>query len=90
MAAKRRISSRQRGKVEHSVDAFLYQDFALTLEGSALELVIRSGGRKLGTLGLGRGSITWKGRRDKSALPLGWRQFIALMEHERRERVPRR
>ena len=88
--AKRRRKAATRGKVRHGVDAMLHQPFALTLEGSALDFVIRSGGRKLGTLGIGKGSITRKGRRDKRALPLGWTQFVGLMERQRQDRRSRR
>ena len=76
--------------MQHAVAAVLRQPFDLTMEGSALKLVIRSDGRKLGTLGIGRGSIAWKGRRDQTALPLAWGQFVILMERERKKRKSRR
>ena len=88
--AKRRRKAASGDEVRHGVEATLYQSFALTLEGSALDFVIRAGGRKLGTLGIGKGSMTWKGRRDKRALPLGWTQFVGLMERERQDRRSRR
>jgi hypothetical protein len=90
MASRKRKARPKRPPVQHAVAAVLRQAFDLTMEGSALKLVIRSDGRKLGTLGIGRGSIGWKGRRDKTALPLGWGQFVILMERERKKRKSRR
>ena len=96
MASRKRKARRKRSPVQHvqhvqhAVAARLRQPFDLTMEGSALKLVIRSDGRKLGTLGIGRGSIAWKGRRDQTALPLAWGQFVILMERERKKRKSRR
>jgi hypothetical protein len=90
MASRKRKAKRKRSPVQHAVAAVLRQPFDLTMEGSALKLVIRSDGRKLGTLGIGRGSIAWKGRRDQTALPLAWGQFVILMERERKKRTSRR
>lgn len=94
---RRRVEKRVRRRirrphvtVQHAVDAKLHQPFALTLEGYALRFVIRANRRKLGTLSIGKGSIGWKGRSDKRVLPLGWTQFVRLMEHERQERTSRR
>lgn len=83
-------SRRSGGKRRHKVDAVLRQRFPLTMEGSALDFVIRLEGRKLGTLGIGKGSLTWTGRHDKRALPLGWTTFVKLMERERHDRRSRR
>jgi hypothetical protein len=90
MASRKRKPTGKRRPIQHAVAAVLRQPFDLTMEGYALRLVIRSDGRKLGTLGIGRGSIAWKGRRDQRALPLGWRQFVLLMERERENRKSRR
>ena len=91
--ATKRTKPRSRtsaSRSRHAVAARLHQDIRLTLEGAALDVIIRSGGRKLGVVGIGRGSITWRGHSDKTALPLDWEQFIALMEGERRTRTVRR
>src|SRR5215208_2604949 len=85
-----RVARRGRTTVHHEVFARLSQRFALTLEGSALRFDIRADGRRLGTLSVGRGSIGWKGRSDKRVLPLGWGQFVRLLERERRGRKSRR
>ena len=85
-----RKTRRSRTKVHHEVFAKLGQRFALTLEGSALKFDIRANRRRLGTLSIGKGSIGWKGRSDKRVLPLGWTQFVRLMEHERKGRKSRR
>ena len=90
MPPRKRRAQRPRVTVHHAVDAKLHQPFALTLEGYALRFVIRANGLKLGTLSIGKGSIGWKGRSDKRVLPLGWTQFVRLMEHERKERKSRR
>jgi hypothetical protein len=96
MASRRRTSRRKRAprklrtKVHHEVFAKLTQRFALTLEGSALRFDIRADRRRLGTLSIGKGSIGWKGRSDKRVLPLGWTQFVRLLERERRGRKSRR
>ena len=86
-ARKRRA---ERTTVQHEVFAKLGQRFALTLEGSALKFDIRANRRRLGTLSVGKGSIGWKGRSDKRVLPLGWTQFVRLMERERKRRKSRR
>ena len=85
---RRRVISRK--KVHHEVFARLSQRFALTLEGSALKFDIRADRRRLGTLSIGKGSIGWKGRSDKRVLPLGWTQFVRLLERERKGRKSRR
>jgi len=90
MPPRKRRRTKPRAPVQHAVDAKLHQPFALTLEGYALRFVIRANGLKLGTLSIGKGSIGWKGLSDKRVLPLGWTQFVRLMEHERRERKSRR
>jgi hypothetical protein len=99
VASKRRATRRRRAPrrartaptiVHHEVYARLAQRFKLTIEGYALRFVIRANGRKLGTLSIGKGSIGWKGRSDKRVLPLGWTQFVRVMEHERQERKSRR
>jgi len=96
MASRKRTSRRKRAprkartKVHHEVFAKLTQRFALTLEGSALRFDIRADRRRLGTLSIGKGSIGWKGRSDKRVLPLGWTQFVRLLERERRGRKSRR
>jgi len=90
MAPRKRRRTKPRVTVHHAVDAKLHQQFALTLEGYAVRFVIRANARKLGTLSIGKGSIGWKGRSDKRVLPLGWTQFVRLMEHERQERTSRR
>ncbi len=95
-AARKKKPGRRRPRrpapttVHHEVFARLGQRFALTLEGSALRFDIRANRRRLGTLSIGRGSIGWKGRSDKRVLPLGWSQFVRLLERERRGRKSRR
>jgi hypothetical protein len=79
-----------RRPVEHAVKAELHQPFSLTREGSALRFEILADGGILGTLSIGKGSIGWKGRSDKRVLPLGWTQFVRLMERQRKERKSRR
>ena len=76
--------------VQHKVVAKFQQSFPLTLEGSALKFVIRADRRKLGTLTVGKGSLGWKGRSDKTVLPIGWEQFVRLMERERKRLKSRR
>ena len=90
MAPRKRRARKPRRPVEHAVKAELHQPFALTREGSALKFEILADDRILGTLSIGKGSIGWKGRSDKRVLPLGWTQFVRLMEHERKERKSRR
>ena len=87
---RRRRAPVARTKVVHEVFAKLSQRFALTLEGSALRFDIRADRRRLGTLSIGKGSIGWKGRSDKRVLPLGWTQFVRLLERERKGRKSRR
>lgn len=86
----RRAPRVARTKVRHQVFAKLSQRFELTLEGSALKFDIRADRRRLGTLSIGKGSIGWKGRSDKRVLPLGWTQFVRLLERERKGRKSRR
>lgn len=90
MARRRRKPRAASANVHHEVLAKLTQRFALTLEGSALKFDIRADRRRLGTLSIGKGSIGWKGRSDKRVLPLGWTQFVRLLERERRGRKSRR
>ena len=89
-APGKKRARRVRAPVEHEVKAELKQPFSLTREGSALEFEILADGGILGTLSIGKGSIGWKGRSDHRVLPLGWSQFVRLMERQRKERKSRR
>ncbi len=90
MPPRKRKARRPKRIVEHAVRAELRQPFSLTREGSALSFEILADARILGTLSIGKGSIGWKGRSDKRVLPLGWTQFVRLMERQRKERKSRR
>lgn len=68
----------------HTVKATL-QVFTLSKAGTSLELEVfeqqaRSKRRKLGTVIIGRGSITWRRAREQNGYRVSWPAFAAFME----------
>lgn len=77
MAAKRKaVKSKRR----HEVRLRISQGLPLAKQNAALEFRIYSGRRTLGTIGIGRGSFVWWGRKWKRGRWWTWEQFAALME----------
>ncbi len=52
----------------------------LTKAGTAVELEIHADGEKIGTIILGRGSITWYGGGRKKGTEISWTKFAELMD----------
>lgn len=68
---------------KHSVKASL-RNVDLTKATSALNLVLRADGEKLGELVVGRGSFFWYGRNRKKPQQITWSEFAALMNRSSR------
>jgi hypothetical protein len=51
----------------------------LTKAGTAVEFEVHADGEKIGTIVLGRGSITWFGGKRKSGTEISWTRFAKLM-----------
>ena len=51
----------------------------LTKAGTAVEFEIHADGEKIGTIVLGRGSITWFGGKRKTGKEISWTRFAELM-----------
>ena len=51
----------------------------LTRAGSSLNLQLFSGGRKLGELEIGRGSVYWTGARKQKSRRIRWSRFAEVM-----------
>ncbi len=73
MARKKRLNRK------HSVRAEL-QIIELSKSGTSITLEIYAEEEKLGTLIIGRGSMTWYGSRWKNGRKFSWPQFAAKME----------
>jgi hypothetical protein len=52
----------------------------LTKAGTAVEFEIHADGEKIGTIILGRGSITWYGGKRKTGMEITWSKFAELMD----------
>jgi hypothetical protein len=63
----------------HAVRASL-RNIDLTKATTALTLVLRDEGEKMGELVVGRGSFFWKARNGKKRKRITWTDFAALMD----------
>ena len=56
------------------------QVFGITKAGTSLDLEIYAAGEKIGTLIIGRGSLSWWGGKRKTAKRLSWSRFAQHMD----------
>lgn len=63
----------------HAVRASL-RNVDLTKATTALTLVLRNEGEKMGELVVGRGSFFWKARNGKKRKRITWSDFAAMMD----------
>lgn len=66
---------------KHRVTAHV-QILDLTKAGSSMEFDIYSQDEKIGTIVIGRGSLTWRGGRRQREKRLSWSKFAELMDKE--------
>jgi hypothetical protein len=52
----------------------------LTKAGTSLELQVFAEGEKIGSLSIGRGSLTWRGGKRQKAKRLSWSEFAQHMD----------
>ena len=64
---------------KHKVTARV-QILDLTKAGSSMEFDIYSQDEKIGTIVIGRGSLTWRGGRRQRDKRLSWSKFAELMD----------
>lgn len=78
--APKRKSKAKRTKVHHVSARLGIPELAKA--GSSLELEVSNADGKLGTLVLGRGSLTWYPRNAKKGVERSWTRFAAWMDDE--------
>jgi len=66
---------------KHRVTAHV-QILDLTKAGSSMEFDIYAQDEKIGTIVIGRGSLTWRGGKRRYEKRLTWSQFAELMDKE--------
>jgi hypothetical protein len=81
MAKKKRARTQAASRRVHSANA-LVQVFGLSKAGTSIQLNIYAEQEKIGTLVIGRGSLTWSGKQWKHGRRFTWSQFAALMERD--------
>jgi hypothetical protein len=64
---------------KHTVRANV-QILDLTKAGSSMDFEIYAEGEKIGTIIIGRGSLTWYGRNRQIGKRLSWSRFAQLMD----------
>jgi hypothetical protein len=64
---------------KHRVTAHV-QILDLTKAGSSMEFEIYASEERIGTITIGRGSLTWRGARRQREKRLTWSQFAELMD----------
>jgi hypothetical protein len=64
---------------KHRVTAHV-QILDLTNSGSSMEFEIYASEERIGTITIGRGSLTWRGGRRQREKRLTWSQFAELMD----------
>ena len=70
---------RKRVRKKHSVSASV-QIHELTRAGTSVDFEIFADEEKVGTIIIGRGSITWFGRNRRKSIELSWTRFAELMD----------
>ena len=74
------MSTRKRRPVrKHEVSANL-SVLSLTKAGTSLDLEIYASGERIGTLQIGRGSLTWRGGKRQKSKRLSWSRFAEHMD----------
>ncbi|MDQ3906928.1 MAG: hypothetical protein M3268_01150 [Acidobacteriota bacterium] len=76
MAARKKRTTRK-----HTVRAHM-QVLEFTRAGSSMDFEIFASGEKLGTIVIGRGSLTWRGKSRKSVKTFSWTEFAKLMDEQ--------
>lgn len=64
---------------KHSVRASV-QIHQLSKAGTSIDFQIYADEEKIGTMIIGRGSITWFGRNRKTPIELNWTRFAQIMD----------
>ena len=64
---------------KHSVRASV-QIHQLSKAGTSIDFNVYADQEKIGTLIIGRGSLTWFGRNRKTPIELSWSRFAQLMD----------
>ncbi len=64
---------------KHTVKANM-QVLELTKAGSSIDFEIFANKEKIGTIIIGRGSITWRGKDRRYSKRLSWSRFAELMD----------
>ena len=73
------MPARKKVPRKHEVPANL-SVLELTKAGTSLDLEIFASGEKIGTLQIGRGSLSWWGGKRKTAKRLSWTRFAQHMD----------
>ena len=74
------MTAKRKPRRRHEVQLTVTQGLSLAKQSAAVEFRIFSGTQLLGTLGIGRGSFVWWGRKRKKGRRLSWERFAALLE----------
>ena len=69
----------KRTRRKHSVRASV-QIHQLSKAGTSIDFYIYADEEKIGTMIIGRGSITWFGRNRKTPIELDWTHFAKIMD----------
>ncbi|HVF51890.1 MAG TPA: hypothetical protein VNA19_17530 [Pyrinomonadaceae bacterium] len=64
---------------KHTVSAHV-QILDLTKAGSSIDFEIYANKEKIGTIVIGRGSLTWRGGRRQREKRVSWSEFAAMMD----------
>jgi len=73
------MATRRKTPRKHVVRATL-NVMELSKAGTSLDLEIYAAGEKIGTLQIGRGSLSWWGGKRKTAKRLSWSRFAQHMD----------
>ena len=76
---KRAKAKRTEKKELHHVSAAL-DNWELSKRESAVTFTVRKGGRKLGELSVGRGSVSWLAAKKQYAVTLPWPTLARILE----------
>src|SRR5215216_4871963 len=71
--------TKKRSPRKHAVRASI-QVHELSKAGTSIEFEIYASGEKIGTLVIGRGSLTWRGGKRQKEKTITWTRFAEMMD----------
>lgn len=73
------VIRKKKARKKHQVKA-LIQIHSLSKAGTSIEFEVYSNDEKIGTVIIGRGSLTWRGKGKQIGKTISWSKFAEMIE----------